>query len=120
MRTAAVHDFHAFYRQEMVYRRQMKYPPAGTFTALIAAGADRDKTEQAIRRIAARAAEEIHIPVRFLGPTEMSIYKVKDMYRQVLYFKTLNTEDMIRVKRLLEEISGEEIGNERLYISFER
>ncbi len=120
IQAAAHHDFYEFYRHEMLFRKQLLYPPAGTFTAMILAGADAAKTEETIRRVFSEAMQRLPVPARFLGPTEMSIYKVKDLYRQVLYFKTQSTEDMILVKRLLEEISSEMIGNERLFISFER
>lgn len=117
---AANHDFYGFYRHEMIFRQQMIYPPCGTFTALTLSGADAEKTEKTIQEIAEEARRRIQVPVRFLGPSEMSIYKVKDMYRQILYFKTKTTDDMIYVKRMLEEISGECIGTERLFISFDR
>ena len=120
VQAAAKQDFYLFYRSEMLFREQLSYPPAGTFTAMILSGADALKTEETIRRIFEETVRRLPVPARFLGPTEMSIYKVKDMYRQVLYFKTKSTAEMILVKRLLEEISREMIGNERLYISFER
>ena len=104
----------------MLFRNQLNYPPAGTFTAMTLSGADALKTEETIRRIFETAKRRLPVPARFLGPSEMSIYKLKDMFRQVLYFKTGSMEDMILVKRLLEEISEEIIGNERLFISFER
>ncbi len=120
VQAAARHDFYEFYRHEMLFRNQLNYPPAGTFTAMTLSGADALKTEETIRRIFETAKRRLPVPARFLGPSEMSIYKLKDMFRQVLYFKTGSMEDMILVKRLLEEISEEIIGNERLFISFER
>ena len=120
VQAAAAHDFYAFYRQEMIFRNQMKYPPCSTFTAMTLSGADAGLVEAAIRRISEEAGKKAGPSVRFLGPSEMSIYKVKDMYRQVLYFKTGSLREMIDTKHLLEEISAEIIGTDRLFISFER
>ncbi len=120
VQAAAEHDFYAFYRQEMIFRRQMTYPPCGFFTAFTLSGADQGKTEETMLRIFNEAKTRASVPVRFLGPTEMSIYKVKDMYRQVLYFKTRTTKDLFEIKRLLEKLSEALIGKERLFISFER
>ncbi|MBR6322389.1 MAG: primosomal protein N' [Lachnospiraceae bacterium] len=118
--SAAAQDYMSFYRQEMTFRRQMKYPPCASFGGLMISGADQKKTEDAIRKIAEEAARRTPVPVRFLGPTEMSIYKVKDMYRQILYFKTADAESRLAVKRTLEEICEKITENERLFYSFEQ
>lgn len=89
---AAGEDYTGFYRQEMAFRRMMKYPPQAHILAVLCIGRDEYKTEQFCRRIAA-AAKQFALRkkgeyVSVIGPTKASVSKSNDFYRNLIYIKT--------------------------------
>ncbi|MEY8352233.1 primosomal protein N' [Lachnospiraceae bacterium 54-53] len=97
--TAAGQDYDAFYRQEMAYRRLMKYPPAsGLLTVQFSSRQEPSLTE------AAEAASRFITPfaeremVQFIGPVEASVYKINDIYRKILYLKQENYDILIKIR----------------------
>ncbi|MBQ6550793.1 MAG: primosomal protein N' [Lachnospiraceae bacterium] len=119
VRTAAEQDFKAFYEEEMVFRKQLMYPPAGFFMMLMVSGADRTGVHGTIGAITEEALPRLPAGVRILGPTDADIYRVKDMYREMLYFKAGDEETLLRAKRVFEEITETVSDGKRYYISFE-
>ena len=119
VRTAAMQDFEQFYREEMVFRSQLLYPPAGRFMMLMVSGPDSRRTHELIEEITKKTLPLLPEGVRILGPTDADIYRVKDMYREMLYFKTRDEETMLRAKRCFEEIIDAVSDDKRYYISFE-
>ncbi len=89
--TAAKEDYTGFYRQEMAYRRLMKYPPQAHILAVLCIGRDEEKTEQFCNRVAtvaknfALSHRDEYVAV--IGPTKASIAKSNDFFRNLIYIK---------------------------------
>ena len=86
---------------------------------LMVSGPDSRRTHELIEEITKKTLPLLPEGVRILGPTDADIYRVKDMYREMLYFKTRDEETMLRAKRCFEEIIDAVSDDKRYYISFE-
>lgn len=101
---AAAQDFEGFYRQEMLYRELMQYPPAGSMMAVQLLGPNKERvkalaeTFDTCLKAWARGRR-----VQVLGATEAAIAKVKDVYRYVIYVKAERLETLLLLKNMLEE-----------------
>ncbi|WP_124066536.1 primosomal protein N' [Clostridium sp. E02] len=97
--TAAAQDYEAFYKQEMAYRRMMKYPPSsGLLTVQFSS-----KNEPALRKAAEAATRHItpfteQKKIETIGPVEASVYKINDIYRKILYLKQENYDILIKIR----------------------
>ncbi len=89
--TAAGEDYTGFFKQEMAYRRLMKYPPQAHILAVLCIGKDELRTEQFCDRVAVAAKqfakEKTGEFVVVIGPTKASISKSNDFYRNLIYIK---------------------------------
>ena len=118
VQAAAAQDYELFYENELLYRQQMNYPPAGYLMKLMVFGKDEAEVIETMRRIA-EEAKDASPKTRFLGPAEAPLYRVKDNYRYMLHFKAATLEELLSVKKLLEELSKKETENKKLYYGFE-
>ena len=89
--TAAKEDYLGFFRQEMTFRKMMKYPPQAHILAVLCVGREEEKTEQFCNRVAT-AAKQFALQHReeymaVIGPTKASIAKSNDFYRNLIYIK---------------------------------
>ncbi len=104
--TAANQDYEAFYRQEMAYRRLMKYPPAsGLLTVQFSS-----RLEDCLKETADAAAGFIgpfaeQEAVQIIGPVEATVYKINDIYRKILYLKQENYDILIKIRDQIDGFS---------------
>jgi primosomal protein N' (replication factor Y) len=102
---AAQGDYEAFFEQEMLYRRLMKYPPAAHILLLLVTSG---KEEQAVKAAALLGEalkhynEEHSITADIIGPAPASLSKLNDIYRQVLYIKHDEYSVLVETKNYLE------------------
>lgn len=118
VQAAAKQDFEDFYRHEMIYRSQMKYPPKGYFMCLTVASQDYIECHDTIRKIADFAVNRFG-NISFLGPAEADVLKVKDTFRMVFYFKADTLKTLLSVKNTLERYAASVIGPRKIYYTFE-
>jgi len=86
IRAAAKHDYLAFYRQEISFRRQLQYPPHGHLVRVLIQG-----HEQVVEQEAAIVTELIRkrLPsVEIFGPAPAPIAKIKGRYRWHIIVKS--------------------------------
>ena len=119
VRDAASQDFQRFYEEEMIFRRQLWYPPAGFFMKLMVSGPDPEGVHDLITRITEKTLPVLPKESRILGPTDADIYRVKDMYREMLYFKTRDEETLLQTKLCFEENIRMLTDGKRYFVSFE-
>jgi primosomal protein N' (replication factor Y) len=104
--TAANQDYEAFYRQEMAYRRLMKYPPANVLlTVQFSSGAEDCliKASDAVLGFIGPFAEQEMVQV--IGPVEAAVYKINDIYRKILYLKQENYDILIKIRDQIDRFS---------------
>ncbi len=102
---AAAQDYEGFIKQELSFRQLLAYPPiASLFVLLIMS-----ETEL----LAVNAAQFLANAVRSkfperktelfcLGPSKASLSKVNDIFRQVIYIKSIKKEQLKQAKNYLE------------------
>lgn len=103
---AAAQDYPEFYRNEILYRKMLHYPPFYKMLTIQYMSEDEGLIEHRIQElalIAKRIVEANRWQVEILGPTDGSISKVKDVYRKVIYFKANNGKHLETLKKQLEE-----------------
>ncbi|MFT4144877.1 MAG: primosomal protein N' [Mobilitalea sp.] len=102
--TAATGDYKAFFEQEMLYRRLMKYPPASHILLLIITSKDEEKANKASEHLseAIKMYFENAEEVELIGPAPAAISKVNDIFRYVIYLKHSEYTTLIKVKNYLE------------------
>lgn len=102
--TAATGDYKAFFEQEMLYRRLMKYPPASHILLLIITSKDEEKACKASEHLseAIKMYFENAKEVELIGPAPAAISKVNDIFRYVIYLKHSEYTTLIKVKNYIE------------------
>ena len=88
---AAKEDYTVFFRQEMLFRSMMKYPPQAHILAVLCIGKEEDKTEQFCNRVALAAKQFAQKQksefLSVIGPPRASVAKSKDFFRNLIYIK---------------------------------
>ena len=81
VQAAVTHDYASFYAQEILFRKELKYPPFSRFVNLIAV--DEHETKAADRANALAAALERETPkeVEIIGPAPAPIARLKNQFR---------------------------------------
>ncbi len=120
IQTAARQDYEAFYKEEISYRMLMDYPPCSHMLAVFASSSDEELLERAmdylarfVRRV--YSGGDLHV----IGPAYMTVGKVNDVYRKVLYLKHLEGNVLTAVKDRLEQYIEINSGFRNIYIQFD-
>lgn len=81
------HDYEGFYREEIVMRRDLKFPPEGHMVIVHFRGEDRERIETVARQFADLVAP--HLPEGVIGgqPVPAQVEKMKDLYRYHITFR---------------------------------
>ena len=109
-----------FYKEEMMYRMLLDYPPAAHMMTVFGACQDEELLKKAmyyievfIRRVSPK--EELHM----IGPAAASVGKVKDVYRQVIHLKHRDICFLTAVREKLEKYIEINSGFRKIYIQFD-
>jgi len=93
IRAAQNQDFRAFYRQEIVFRRALKYPPFSRIIQLKIAGRDKRQTEtlagslgEACHRLG-QQDDVLRKSVEVMGPIEAALARIAGKYRWQILLK---------------------------------
>lgn len=92
VQSAAAQDFGSFYRQEIMFRKQMHYPPFGVIATVVCTSVNENKAEDAIRFVAHnvlqwRESQPNLATVEVLSPTPAAIRRVNNRARWQLVLK---------------------------------
>ena len=106
---AAAQDYEGFYREEILYRELLGYPPASHMLAVQVLARDEGSAEKLAKRLAdetqkafCEMTEKRQGVMQFMGPAPASIGKINDIYRFVFYIKCPEYDKLIQVKDLAE------------------
>ena len=117
---AAEQDYEAFYREEILFRRILAYPPAGAMAAVLGNAADETVLTQAMRFL--RAYIDRIDPggaLHAIGPAPQTVGRIRDHYRQVIYIRHADREKLVRAKDLLEDYIEINSGFRKIGIQFD-
>ena len=121
LRTAADQDYQAFYREEMVFRRMMHYPPCGNMLAILGSGPSEEKLDEAmdyLRKFIDRLDPDHHLSA--IGPAPQSVGKIRDTYRRVIYLRHEESSLLEEARSRIEKYIEANRGFEALTIQFDR
>lgn len=120
LRYAAAQTYGPFYREEIAYRKIMRYPPVGGLLAILGSAASEElltvgmgyirKYIDIIDKKGALAA---------IGPAPQTVGKVRDRFRQVIYLRHRETENLIRARHMIEEYVRINSGFEEIRIEYD-
>ena len=102
IQAAAGHDYAAFYKQEIAYRRKLGYPPFGRLLRLEYRHRDNAEAEQAAKALAARLTTDIKTEKRIetdvIGPAPCFFAKLNGIYRWQLIVRGPDPVSLVRGK----------------------
>ena len=99
---AANGDYGNFFRQEIAIRQLLQYPPISNILEVMAYSENRTHAEEFSMYMREKIAEEEMVTV--LGPSDASIFRLKNTYRRVLYIKSPEYQKLCEIKDELEEL----------------
>lgn len=99
---AKAQDYEAFYREEIVYREMLCYPPVWNMLVILCAAKQEETAEQAAEELARELTAYIDRPhaarVSLIGPADAAVAKVNDIYKKVLYLKSADYDSLVEIK----------------------
>lgn len=102
---AAHQNYEAFYREEMVYRKLLRYPPAEHLLAIQIISRSEEhaslfahKTRALLEQLTAETREKNPDRLLFIGPAPAVLEKLRDEYRYVIYVKSPDYDTLIVCK----------------------
>lgn len=102
---AAHQNYEEFYREEMVYRKLLRYPPAEHLLAIQIISRSEEhaslfahKTRALLEQLTAETREKNPDRLLFIGPAPAVLGKLRDEYRYVIYVKSPDYDTLIVCK----------------------
>ncbi len=119
IRMAARQDYEGFYRQEIMYRRMMGYPPAAFMLGIYLSGSEEEFLEKQAERLGNAIQRLCTEGLVVIGPAVAALSRKKDMYRMVIYLKHMKETVLLHVKNQIERILEQEAVWNKIYIQFD-
>ena len=101
LKTAKDQDYNSFYKQEIAYRKLLRYPPVSHILQISVTGPAREKCvtqSELIAKVIRKHDENIML----LGPSDASISKVDDIYRRYIFIKDDDYDRLVNAKDAVE------------------
>ena len=102
---AAHQNYEEFYREEMVYRQLLRFPPAEHLLAIQIISRSEEhaslfahKTRALLEQLTAETREKNPDRLLFIGPAPAVLEKLRDEYRYVIYVKSPDYDTLIVCK----------------------
>ena len=97
---AAEQDYEQFYRQELLYRKMMGYPPAVGILGITLSSKDERQLVHGAEVLYKQLFREYGFEnMTFIGPVDASPYKLNDIYRKILYIKNESYDILLKVRK---------------------
>ncbi|MCR5268587.1 MAG: primosomal protein N' [Lachnospiraceae bacterium] len=114
---AAAQDYERFYREEIAYRELLQYPPCAHLLAILVESTKEETASGYARHLADHLKNDI---IHMIGPADATIRKISDVYRQVIYFKSKESSELMRIKDLAEQYTdAHPLSNIRVTFDFD-
>ncbi len=119
--TAQAQDYQAFYKQEIAYRKMLRYPPIFHMLVILCASKEENIAAECAKNIAELLKETLpeqgrNTPIEdrvyLVGPADASIAKVNDIYKKVIYLRTAEYQKLVGIKDCVESyVKSNEMNN---------
>lgn len=112
-------NYKAFYKQEIAYRRLLKYPPVYNMAVILFSGDDEDVVFNRAQHVFEWLNEKKD-GCELFGPTWATIKLLNDKYRSLIYLKAEDINSLTIMNNLLEEYIEKNDGkDENVSIQFD-
>ena len=120
LKYAAAQTYGPFYREEIAYRKIMRYPPTGGLLAVLGSSASEELLHVGMSYIR-KYIDLIDKKgvLSTIGPAPQTVGKVRDRYRQVIYLRHKDIEYLIRARHMIEEYVRINNGFEEIRIEYD-
>ena len=81
VQAAIHHDYESFYRQEIVFREELKYPPFSRFAYLICADVMEPKAALRAETLAAALQNRVSKEIEIIGPSAAPLARLRNQFR---------------------------------------
>ncbi|SHO49993.1 replication restart helicase PriA [Anaerocolumna xylanovorans] len=99
-------DYEGFYKQEMLYRKLMSYPPASHILAVLAASKEEEKALKASELLTEALKQWVDkeelIKYHVIGPAPARLSKANDIFRFCFYIKEDDYQRLVAAKDFLD------------------
>lgn len=114
---AANQDYESFYKQEIIIRQMLQYPPVSNILGVLVFS----KNEESASKLAMIISEiaQQYQTVTVLGPTDAPVAKAKDIYRKMVYGKCSDYSTLCSVKDCIEAFKDQDTKYRNCGINFE-
>ncbi len=114
---AASHDYVNFYKQEILARQMLQYPPISNILGVLVLS----QNEKSAAQLSVKVYEimKIYEDISILGPTDAAVAKTNDVYRKMVYGKCVDYNVLLSAKNSIEEFKEHDIVYKDCIINFE-
>ena len=115
-------DYEAFYEQEIEYRALMYYPPVWNLLVILCASrseADAAEGARLLKRRVDQWSQGAGLLMQVIGPADAAVAKVNDIYKKVLYLKTQDYADLVKIKDEAEKFIRENRAYKDVAVQFD-
>lgn len=102
IRAAAKQNYEEFYEEEIAFRKMLGYPPVSHMLEASFSSHDKEALEAACSDMRAHSNKLHGDGVASNGPTAQQVYKLNDIYTQVLFSKSNDYEALVDFKDRIE------------------
>lgn len=103
IQAAATGNYKDFYSKEIRYRKLGEYPPETHLLAVILFSAKAEEVSRGAEILAGFLTEKKSESFVVNGPVWAAIPKLRDIYRKIIYLKSPDRDELVRLKNLLED-----------------
>jgi primosomal protein N' (replication factor Y) len=107
VQAAARQDYPAFYRQEILFRQELRYPPFSRFVNMVSADAVEEQAEARAQKLTAVLERILPPEIEIIGPSPAPLARLKNLYRfHVALRAPLDAPLSELVRRALEQLTS--------------
>ena len=104
--TAAGQDYVSFYRQELLYRQMLSYPPSGQMMSVLVTDPSEEKAAACADELAEGIRKVFDISdLQLIGPAPAAVAKVQDVFRRLFYIKHPDKEQLMKIREWIRQNS---------------
>lgn len=105
--SASRQNYEEFYEEEITYRQLMQYPPISNMTEILIQCDSKKELETATNNLLEfikKEKSEKYNEVFVIGPADPPVAKINDIYRKIIYLKSDNRIELVKMKNNLEYV----------------
>ena len=119
--SSAKQDYNSFYKQEMSYRKLMKYPPAAHMLGILITSKDEELADRAAADIADALKESFRAGSETVvtGPSSAYIGRINESYRRVIYARDEKYDKLTSAIELSEKVFNKKYSDSDVDVEYD-